>query len=118
MKSSTPCGTSRSNRRSARTSKWRGARRFARSRNRWHRIPDAPNYSKASTPTGRFDRPVKASSPRSRHIEARAIVRFGIFYEHQLPRPWDEESEYRLIQDALEQIEYADRIGIEYAWEV
>jgi alkanesulfonate monooxygenase SsuD/methylene tetrahydromethanopterin reductase-like flavin-dependent oxidoreductase (luciferase family) len=45
-------------------------------------------------------------------------VRFGIFYEHQLPRPWEEESEYRLIQDALEQIEYADRIGIEHAWEV
>ena len=40
-------------------------------------------------------------------------MKFGIFYEHQLPRPWDTDSEYRLIQDALEQIEYADRIGIE-----
>jgi alkanesulfonate monooxygenase SsuD/methylene tetrahydromethanopterin reductase-like flavin-dependent oxidoreductase (luciferase family) len=45
-------------------------------------------------------------------------VKFGVFYEHQLPRPWAEESEYRLIQDALEQITYADSIGIEYAWEV
>ena len=45
-------------------------------------------------------------------------MKFGIFYEHQLPRPWDTDSEYRLIQDALEQIEYADRIGIDYAWEV
>ena len=45
-------------------------------------------------------------------------MKFGIFYEHQLPRPWQADSEYRLIQDALEQIEYADRIGIDYAWEV
>jgi len=45
-------------------------------------------------------------------------MKFGIFYEHQLPRPWAEDSEYRLIQDALEQIAYADSIGIEYAWEV
>jgi alkanesulfonate monooxygenase SsuD/methylene tetrahydromethanopterin reductase-like flavin-dependent oxidoreductase (luciferase family) len=45
-------------------------------------------------------------------------MRFGIFYEHQLPRPWSDDSEYRLIHDALEQIEYADSIGIEYAWEV
>jgi alkanesulfonate monooxygenase SsuD/methylene tetrahydromethanopterin reductase-like flavin-dependent oxidoreductase (luciferase family) len=45
-------------------------------------------------------------------------VKFGIFYEHQLPRPWTDDSEYRLIQDALDQIEYADSIGIDYAWEV
>ena len=29
-------------------------------------------------------------------------MKFGVFYEHQLPRPWAEDSEYRLIQDALE----------------
>ncbi len=45
-------------------------------------------------------------------------MKFGIFYEHQLPRPWNEDSEYQLLQDALEQIEYADRIGIHAAWEV
>ena len=45
-------------------------------------------------------------------------MKFGIFYEHQLPRPWTPDSEYNLIQNALEQIEYADRIGIDYAWEV
>ncbi len=45
-------------------------------------------------------------------------MKFGIFYEHQLPRPWQEDSEYRLIQDALEQIELADSLGIEYVWEV
>ncbi len=45
-------------------------------------------------------------------------MKFGIFYEHQLPRPWDELSEYRLFQDSLEQIELADRLGYDYAWEV
>src|SRR3954466_7917820 len=45
-------------------------------------------------------------------------MKFGIFYEHQLPRPWTADSEYNLIQNALEQIEYADRIGIDYAWGV
>ncbi|HET6795297.1 MAG TPA: LLM class flavin-dependent oxidoreductase [Acidimicrobiales bacterium] len=45
-------------------------------------------------------------------------MKFGIFYEHQLPRPWEEDSELRLIQDALEQCELADRLGIDYVWEV
>ena len=45
-------------------------------------------------------------------------MKFGIFYEHQLPRPWEEGSEYQLIQDALEQIELADSLGIDYVWEV
>jgi len=45
-------------------------------------------------------------------------VRFGIFYEHQLPRPWQAESEHRLLKDALEQVELADRVGIDYVWEV
>jgi len=45
-------------------------------------------------------------------------MKFGIFYEHQLPRPWTEDSERQLIQDALDQIELADRLGIDYVWEV
>jgi alkanesulfonate monooxygenase SsuD/methylene tetrahydromethanopterin reductase-like flavin-dependent oxidoreductase (luciferase family) len=46
-------------------------------------------------------------------------VRFGIFYEHQNPRPWDaERSDHRLLQDALEQVEIADRVGFDYVWEV
>jgi hypothetical protein len=36
-------------------------------------------------------------------------MKFGIFYEHQLPRPWDEHSEYRLLQSSREEIELADR---------
>jgi len=45
-------------------------------------------------------------------------MRFGIFYEHQLPRPWERESEYRLLQNSLDEIELADRLGYDYAWEV
>ena len=45
-------------------------------------------------------------------------MKFGIFYEHQLPRPWTEGSEQNLFQEALDQVELADRLGIDYAWEV
>ncbi len=45
-------------------------------------------------------------------------MRFGIFYEHQLPRPWELDSEHRLLKDALEQVELADRLGFDYVWEV
>ncbi|HLK11097.1 MAG TPA: LLM class flavin-dependent oxidoreductase [Candidatus Binatia bacterium] len=45
-------------------------------------------------------------------------MQFGIFYEHQLPRPWTDGSELRLIQEALDQVELADRLGLDYAWEV
>ena len=45
-------------------------------------------------------------------------MKFGIFYEHQLPRPWNEGDEHRLFQDALDQVELADKLGIDYAWEV
>jgi alkanesulfonate monooxygenase SsuD/methylene tetrahydromethanopterin reductase-like flavin-dependent oxidoreductase (luciferase family) len=45
-------------------------------------------------------------------------MRFGIFYEHQLPRPWFDGSELRLFQEALDQVELADRLGIDFAWEV
>jgi luciferase family oxidoreductase group 1 len=45
-------------------------------------------------------------------------VKFGIFYEQQLPRPWGERSEYELYQNSLTQIELADRLGYDNAWVV
>jgi alkanesulfonate monooxygenase SsuD/methylene tetrahydromethanopterin reductase-like flavin-dependent oxidoreductase (luciferase family) len=45
-------------------------------------------------------------------------MQFGIFYEHQIPRPWREGDEHRLFKDALDQVELADRLGIDVAWEV
>jgi alkanesulfonate monooxygenase SsuD/methylene tetrahydromethanopterin reductase-like flavin-dependent oxidoreductase (luciferase family) len=45
-------------------------------------------------------------------------MRFGVFYELQLPKPWTPDSEHRLIREAIEQVQLADRIGIDYAWAV
>jgi alkanesulfonate monooxygenase SsuD/methylene tetrahydromethanopterin reductase-like flavin-dependent oxidoreductase (luciferase family)/putative sterol carrier protein len=46
-------------------------------------------------------------------------VRFGLFYEHQVPRSEGFEiDEERLLADALDQIELADRLGYDYVWEV
>src|ERR671916_2548483 len=45
-------------------------------------------------------------------------MRFGLFYEHQEPRPWEEGSTERLLTNALDQVELADRLGFDYVWEV
>jgi alkanesulfonate monooxygenase SsuD/methylene tetrahydromethanopterin reductase-like flavin-dependent oxidoreductase (luciferase family) len=45
-------------------------------------------------------------------------VKFGLFYEHQIGRPWEEDTERQLIQDALDQVELADALGFHYLWEV
>jgi len=45
-------------------------------------------------------------------------MRFGIFYEHQMPRPWAENAEETLLNNALDQVELADKVGIDYVWEV
>ncbi|HWS45916.1 MAG TPA: LLM class flavin-dependent oxidoreductase [Acidimicrobiia bacterium] len=45
-------------------------------------------------------------------------MKFGLFYEHQVPRPWAEGDERRVMSEALDQIELADRIGIDCVWVV
>lgn len=45
-------------------------------------------------------------------------MKFGVFYELQLPKPWKEGDEHRLFQEALEQIVLADKLGIDHAWAV
>ncbi|HLZ25946.1 MAG TPA: LLM class flavin-dependent oxidoreductase [Chloroflexota bacterium] len=45
-------------------------------------------------------------------------MRFGLFYEHQLPRPHGPGDEEKLLNDALEQVELADRLGFHSVWEV
>ena len=45
-------------------------------------------------------------------------MKFGLFYEHQVPRPWADGDERRVMNEALEQIELADRIGIDCVWVV
>ncbi|KAF0651021.1 MULTISPECIES: LLM class flavin-dependent oxidoreductase [Streptomyces] len=43
-------------------------------------------------------------------------MRFGLLYQLQLPRPWERDSEERLLREALEQIELADRLGYDHVW--
>ena len=43
-------------------------------------------------------------------------MKFGIFIDLQLPRPWNEGDEAKLFQEALEQVELADSLRIDYVW--
>jgi len=43
-------------------------------------------------------------------------MKFGGFFEHQLPRPWNAESDHTIIKNALEQVELCDRSGYDYVW--
>ena len=45
-------------------------------------------------------------------------MKFGLLYEMETPRPWNALSEYNTYWQALAQIELADRIGVDYVWEV
>lgn len=45
-------------------------------------------------------------------------MRFGIFYEHQLPRPWVDGDEEQLLADAIDQVVLADELGIDNVWAV
>jgi alkanesulfonate monooxygenase SsuD/methylene tetrahydromethanopterin reductase-like flavin-dependent oxidoreductase (luciferase family) len=43
-------------------------------------------------------------------------VKFGVFYEHQVPKPWVGGDERRVFEEALEQAELLDSIGIHSFW--
>ena len=45
-------------------------------------------------------------------------MKFGIFYEHQLPRPWTQHSEQQLFDEALDQVVLADELGFDNVWAV
>lgn len=45
-------------------------------------------------------------------------MRFGVFYELQLPRPWGPDDERQLFHEALDQVVLADRLGLDHAWAV
>src|SRR6185295_10496132 len=49
-------------------------------------------------------------------------MKFGLFYEHQLPKPpdkeqWDPDAEHQMMKNALDQLELADSIGFDYCFE-
>ncbi|HKD67676.1 MAG TPA: LLM class flavin-dependent oxidoreductase [Candidatus Binataceae bacterium] len=43
-------------------------------------------------------------------------MRFGMLYEHTVTRPWGPDTEYQRYQEALDQVELADKVGIDYVW--
>ncbi len=45
-------------------------------------------------------------------------MKFGVFYELQLPKPWLPGDEHKLFHEALDQVVLADRLGFDHAWEV
>jgi alkanesulfonate monooxygenase SsuD/methylene tetrahydromethanopterin reductase-like flavin-dependent oxidoreductase (luciferase family) len=45
-------------------------------------------------------------------------MKFGVFLELQLPKPWGPNSELNLVEEALQQVELADRVGLDHAWAV
>jgi alkanesulfonate monooxygenase SsuD/methylene tetrahydromethanopterin reductase-like flavin-dependent oxidoreductase (luciferase family) len=45
-------------------------------------------------------------------------MKFGLFYELQLPRPWRPDDEYKLYKNTLDEIELADRLGFDCIWTV
>ena len=50
-------------------------------------------------------------------------MKFGLFYELQLPKPagqeqWDPDDEKKIYHDMLEQVELADSLGFDYVFEV
>jgi len=45
-------------------------------------------------------------------------MKFGIFYEISVPRPWDRETEKRVYDNCLEQVVLADQLGFDQVWAV
>lgn len=45
-------------------------------------------------------------------------MKFGLFYELQLPKPWEDDDEERIIKETIEQIEFGDALGYDSVWEV
>src|SRR5215831_3390883 len=43
-------------------------------------------------------------------------MKFGIFYEISVPRPWERETEKRVFDNCLEQVALADELGFDSVW--
>jgi len=58
-----------------------------------------------------WDRFSTSHVPAANNIFKGMEMRFGVFYELQLPRPWNQGDERNLFHQALQQVEIADRLG-------
>src|SRR6266581_7536304 len=43
-------------------------------------------------------------------------MKFGSFYELEMPRPWEPGKEQRIFREGLQQVELADRLGFDSVW--
>ena len=43
-------------------------------------------------------------------------MKVSLFLEHPVPRPWSEDKERQVFQDALELVELADKVGLHCVW--
>jgi alkanesulfonate monooxygenase SsuD/methylene tetrahydromethanopterin reductase-like flavin-dependent oxidoreductase (luciferase family) len=43
-------------------------------------------------------------------------MKISLFLEHPVPRPWSEDKERKVFQDALDLVELADKVGIHCIW--
>src|SRR5512144_645689 len=46
------------------------------------------------------------------------VMRFGIFYEISIPRPWGPETERKVYDNCIEQSVLADELGFDHVWAV
>src|SRR5262245_1405640 len=61
-----------------------------------------------------YHRPNDVEPPRT----GGTSMRFGIFYELSVPRPWTAEAERSVYMNALEQVRLADELGFDQVWAV
>jgi len=45
-------------------------------------------------------------------------MKFGIFYEISVSRPWTPEAEKKVYDNCFEQVKLADELGFDYVWAV
>src|ERR1700678_2825176 len=50
--------------------------------------------------------------------EMEDAMRFGIFYEISVPRPWGPETERQVYANCIEQCVLADQLGFDHVWAV
>ena len=43
-------------------------------------------------------------------------MRFALFYEIPVARPWDERSEWRAYKNTLEKVQLGDKLGFHSFW--
>ena len=43
-------------------------------------------------------------------------MKFGMFFELQMPKPWSYNAESRIFWEAIDQVTFAEEMGFEHTW--